>query len=116
MRVSFAGLILCEVNFSAPKDKAEARVVGENAEPFEFEELAGDCAVTTFLDWRRSCKAFASAFSWVRTKLARFYRTIGEKRISQKEPEDQMPKKKAREKKKIETGDHRNWEVGADTP
>jgi hypothetical protein len=55
--------MLCEVNFSAPKDKAEASVVGEKAEPFEFEALAGDCAVTTFLDWRRSCKAFASAFS-----------------------------------------------------
>lgn len=69
-----AGLMFCEVNFNAPKDNAAARVreVEEKEVP-ALEELVGDCGVTAFFDWRRSCKAFASAFSCVRTKLARFY-------------------------------------------
>lgn len=78
MRVSFAGFILWEVNFKVPNDRAEAKVkeVEEKEEPFELVELAVDCEVVTFLDWRRSWRAFASAFSWVRTKLARFYHKI----------------------------------------
>lgn len=70
--MSLAGLMFCEVNLSDPKDKADAKVreVEEKDEPAEVEE--GDCGVTAFLDWRRSCRAFARAFSCVRTKLARF--------------------------------------------
>ena len=39
MRVSLAGLILCEANFKAPKDKAAAKVdeVEEREEPPEVE-------------------------------------------------------------------------------
>lgn len=78
MRVSLAGLTFCEVNLSGPKDKAEARVreVEEKEEPAEIEGEVGDCGVTAFLDWRRSCRAFARAFSCVRTKLARFWKVL----------------------------------------
>ena len=75
MRVNLAGLIFCEVNFKAPNDRAAAKVseVEEKEEPPELEgTLVGDCGVPAFLDWRRSWRAFASAFSCVRTKLARF--------------------------------------------
>ena len=69
-----AGLIFCDVNFNAPKDRAEANVndVEEKEPPELGEEPVGCCGVPAFLDWRRSCRAFASAFSCVRTKLARF--------------------------------------------
>jgi len=65
VRVNLAGFMLWEVNFNVPNDRAEAKVreVEEKEEPFELAELAGDCEVVTFLDWRRSCRAFASAFS-----------------------------------------------------
>lgn len=60
--------MLCEENFRAPRDRAEARVEVELPEEVDGRE---DWA---FLDGRRlSCRAFARAFSWVRTKLARFY-------------------------------------------
>jgi hypothetical protein len=65
--------MFCDVNFNAPNENAAARVreVEEKEAP-PVEELVDGCGVATFLDSRRSCKAFASAFSWVRTKLARF--------------------------------------------
>jgi len=69
--VSLAGLIFCEVNFNAPKDRADANVREEEKEA-EGERGEGDCVVVAFLDWRRSWRAFASAFSCVRTKLAKF--------------------------------------------
>lgn len=59
------------MNLRAPKDKAEARV--DEVEP----EDEPDCVVCPFLvGWRFSWRAFASAFSWVRTKLARFYQSL----------------------------------------
>lgn len=66
-----AGLIFCEVNFNAPKDRADANVREEEKEA-EEEREDGDCGVATFLNWRRSWRALASAFSCVRTKLAKF--------------------------------------------
>lgn len=74
MRVSLAGLILCEVNFKAPKDKAAAKVdeVEEREEPPEV-EVEETWVAWVFLEgWRLNCRALARAFSWVRTKLARF--------------------------------------------
>jgi hypothetical protein len=63
--------MFCEVNFNAPKDRADANVRGEEKE-LEGVREEGDCGVAAFLNWRRSWRAFASAFSWVRTKLAKF--------------------------------------------
>lgn len=69
-----AGLTL-EDNFKAPKDKAAANVEEvEEREPPELEELEETCVDCAFLEgWRLSCRALARAFSWVRTKLARFW-------------------------------------------
>lgn len=66
--MSLAGLTFCEVNFSAPKDRAAARV--EEAELDEPDWVWEDCAF--LVGWRFNCSAFARAFSCVRTKLARF--------------------------------------------
>lgn len=73
-----AGLMLCEVRL---RDNAATNVEGvEDKEyPFEFAgvnpaDVREDWA---FLElWRLCCKALARAFSWVRTKLARFYNEI----------------------------------------
>ena len=65
--------MLCEENFSTPKDKAEAKV--DDVEDRELPELdeAPEVVGCPFLEgWRLSWSAFARAFSWVRTKLARF--------------------------------------------
>jgi len=70
VRVSLAGLMFCDANLNAPKERAEANEVDEKA-PAAVVAPVGDCGVPA-LDWRRSCKALASAFSCVRTKLARF--------------------------------------------
>ena len=54
MRVSLAGLILCEVNFKAPKDKAAAKVdeVEEREGPPEV-EVEETWVAWVFLDgWR----------------------------------------------------------------
>lgn len=69
-----AGLIDCDVNFNVPKDKAVANVKDVEAKepPVPVDGAVGDCGGLAFLDWRWSCRAFASAFSCVRTKLARF--------------------------------------------
>lgn len=77
--MSLADLIFWEENFKAPKDKAAANV--EEAEDKELPELEEApevpeviCAFLTD-GWRLSWRAFARAFSWVRTKLARFWWT-----------------------------------------
>lgn len=68
--MSLAGLILCEENFRTPKDKAAVKV--EEVELPELDE-APEVVGCPFLEgWRLSWSAFARAFSWVRTKLARF--------------------------------------------
>ena len=43
MRVSFAGLMLCEANFNAPKDKAAAKLVDVELAA-ELDEECVDCA------------------------------------------------------------------------
>jgi hypothetical protein len=65
--------MVCDESFRAPKDKAAAKVEEvEDREPPELDE-APEVVGCPFLEgWRRSCSAFARAFSWVRTKLARF--------------------------------------------
>ena len=70
--MSLAGFML-EENFRTPKDKAEAKV--EEVEDRELPELneAPELVGCPFLEaWPLSRSAFARAFSWVRTKLARF--------------------------------------------
>jgi hypothetical protein len=68
------------VNLRAPNDKAAARVdeveecpldwaLRDDVGEWEEEEREEE---EPFGDWRLSWRAFASAFSWVRTKLARF--------------------------------------------
>ena len=74
--MSLAGLIFWDVKFKAPKDNAAARVeeVEENVED-GGDATVGEVGGNAFLEgWRLSCRAFARAFSCVRTKLARFYR------------------------------------------
>lgn len=88
MSASFADLTLWDVKFRVPRDRAAARVpdveeevagrsgnVGEEAD----KALAGIDETLCDAPCRgefclRNCKAFASAFSCVRTKLASCYR------------------------------------------
>lgn len=72
--MSRAGLILCEVKFNAPRDRAAARAeaVDERPEETWLEELDWDMVESMLReDSRLICIALAKAFSWVRTNFAR---------------------------------------------
>lgn len=77
-----AGLILAVLKLNEPRENAAARaeeVEGADREPGK-EVWVGDASPifepeATFGACRRSCSAFARAFSWVRTKYARFWRS-----------------------------------------
>jgi hypothetical protein len=73
--VSFAGLIDWEVNVREGRDRAAAQTLDEEDEG-GLAGPPGDVGEVTawpfFGFWRCSCRAFASAFSCVRTKYAKF--------------------------------------------
>jgi hypothetical protein len=74
--VSFAGLIVCEVKVREGSERAAAHTL-DDEDVGGLEGPGGDEGEVGVL-WpclgacRWSCKAFARAFSWVRTKYARF--------------------------------------------
>jgi hypothetical protein len=77
--VSFAGLIDCEVNVSEGRDRAAAQTLDDEDEgglagpPGEEGEVM---PWPFFGFWRCNCRAFASAFSCVRTKYAKFWNCV----------------------------------------
>lgn len=72
MSVSFAGLSVGDVKVSDGRDRAAAHTL--DVEEDELVPVGED--IELLWPWRGACrcncKAFASAFSWVRTKYARF--------------------------------------------
>lgn len=70
-----------EVKVSDGRDKAAAQTLEVDDEEFVFVPVGEETEAL----WpcrgacRCSCKAFASAFSWVRTKYARFWDTVSER-------------------------------------
>lgn len=83
MSVSLAGFILCDVKLREPSENAAAKApevedVGVELwlDPiWEGEASPPLATVDPFLfRWRRSCKAFARAFSCVLMNCARFYK------------------------------------------
>lgn len=78
MRVSLAGLMLWEVKVREGRERAAAHTLElEDVAAFVVvvgEEEEGALLWPCFGACRCSCRAFARAFSWVRTKYARFWR------------------------------------------